>query len=291
MQALNWASAYPRRVFACATVASAARQSAQNIALSELGRQAIMADPDWRGGGYAAHGVRPSKGLAVARMAAQVASLSEAGVRARIRRRATSASASASTRSVTARRARASSSASTPTRTSISRARWTASISPPISAGGLPTRSRAARRGTRVFAFSSDWRYPPEESRALARALIASGAEASFVEIDTPNGHDAYLGEEPEFEADAHRLHRRRRRRRAGFRCMAEARDGAARTGSRRAARIRRCAARAAIFDVIARMVDDGASRAGCRLRRRRADHAARRASAARACAGWSATR
>jgi homoserine O-acetyltransferase len=52
-----------------------------------------------------------------------------------------------------------------------------------------------------VFAFSSDWRFPPEDSRAIARALIASGADASFVEIDSPNGHDAFLGEEPAFEA------------------------------------------------------------------------------------------
>jgi homoserine O-acetyltransferase len=52
-----------------------------------------------------------------------------------------------------------------------------------------------------VFAFSSDWRFPPHESRAVARALIASGAEAAFVEIESPNGHDAYLGEEPQFEA------------------------------------------------------------------------------------------
>jgi homoserine O-acetyltransferase len=81
MQALQWASAYPKRVFACAAIASAARHSAQNIAFYEVGRQAIMADPDWRGGEYLAQGVRPSKGLAVARMAAHITYLSEQGLR------------------------------------------------------------------------------------------------------------------------------------------------------------------------------------------------------------------
>jgi homoserine O-acetyltransferase/O-succinyltransferase len=199
MQALNWASAYPRRVFACATVASAARQSAQNIALSELGRQAIMADPEWRGGGYAAHGLRPTKGLAVARMAAQVASLSESGVRARIEE------------AYKRERFRFDADASSAGASFVERfdansyLYLTRAMDGFDLAGDFGGRLANAFQGgaTRhaVFAFSSDWRHPPEESRALALALIASGAEAAFVEIDTPNGHDAYLGEEPEFES------------------------------------------------------------------------------------------
>ena len=82
MQALNWASAFPKRVFACASIASAARQPAQNIAFAELGRQAIMADPDWRNGGYLAHGVRPSRGAALVRAAAKLSGLAGDQVRA-----------------------------------------------------------------------------------------------------------------------------------------------------------------------------------------------------------------
>jgi homoserine O-acetyltransferase len=52
-----------------------------------------------------------------------------------------------------------------------------------------------------VFAFSSDWHYPPEDNRAVVRALIAAGAEASYVEVETDKGHDAFLLEEPVFEA------------------------------------------------------------------------------------------
>lgn len=199
MQALNWASAYPKRVFACATVAASARQSAQNIALAELGRQAIMADADWRGGGYLAHGVRPAKGLAVARMAAQVAGLSEDAVRARLE--------------AAERRERFCFDADTagPSASFVERfdansylylSRAMDSFDLGADFGGrLANAFQGGATRHAVYAFSSDWRFPPEESRAIAKALIASGADASYVEIDSPNGHDAYLGEEPGFEA------------------------------------------------------------------------------------------
>ncbi|HVJ42484.1 MAG TPA: homoserine O-acetyltransferase, partial [Dongiaceae bacterium] len=80
MQVLQWASAYPQRVFAAVPIAGAARHSAQNIAFHEVGRQAIMADPDWRNGDYAAQGVNPGRGLSVARMAAHITYLSEAAL-------------------------------------------------------------------------------------------------------------------------------------------------------------------------------------------------------------------
>jgi homoserine O-acetyltransferase len=179
-------------------VASAARQSAQNIALSELGRQAIMADPDWRGGAYYAHGVRPTKGLAVARLAARVASLSEQGVRARVEdarkkeRFHFDADASGAGAAFIER-------FDANSFLYLSRAMDGFDL-----AGDFGGRLANAFQGgaTRhcLFAFSSDWRFPPEESRGVAQALIAAGAEAAFVEIDSANGHDAYLGEEPMFE-------------------------------------------------------------------------------------------
>ncbi len=72
MQVLQWAASFPERVFAAAPIATAARHSAQNIAFHEVGRQAVMADPDWRQGRYLAEGTRPSKGLSVARMGAHI---------------------------------------------------------------------------------------------------------------------------------------------------------------------------------------------------------------------------
>ncbi|MGP0106745.1 homoserine O-acetyltransferase family protein, partial [Rhodoblastus sp.] len=64
MQVLQWAALYPERVFSAMPIATAARHSSQNIAFHEVGRQAIMADPDWRGGRYLTEGARPAKGLA-----------------------------------------------------------------------------------------------------------------------------------------------------------------------------------------------------------------------------------
>ncbi len=80
MQALAWAAHYPDRVDRALVIASAARHSAQNIAFHEVGRQAIMADPDWQGGSYYGSGRVPVKGLSVARMAAHITYLSEAGL-------------------------------------------------------------------------------------------------------------------------------------------------------------------------------------------------------------------
>ncbi|QGZ96055.1 Homoserine O-acetyltransferase [Terricaulis silvestris] len=199
MQALNWVSAYPKRAFACVTVAAAARQSATNIAISELGRQAVMADPDWRGGGYTAHGVRPSKGLAVARMAAQVASLSEQGVRSRIED--------------ARQRERFKFDADVGTHGAIFVERFDANSYLYLSramdgfdlgadfGGRLANAFQGGSTRHAVFSFSSDWRFPPADGRTVARALIAAGADTSFVEIDSEKGHDAYLHEEPEFEA------------------------------------------------------------------------------------------
>ena len=86
MQALQWAATYPKRVQAALVIASSARHSAQNIAFHEVGRQAIMADPNWRAGDY--YGAdAPAAGLAVARMAAHITYLSEAGLTEKFGRR------------------------------------------------------------------------------------------------------------------------------------------------------------------------------------------------------------
>lgn len=196
MQALQWASAYPGRVFACATVASAARQSAHNIALMELGRQAIMADPDWRQGGYLAHGVRPQKGGAVARMAARIAGQPAAGIRAKFNEaRAMERFAfAADGAGEGVERFDANSFLY------VSRAIDAFDLAADFG-GSLANAFKSAETRHGVFAFSSDWRYPPDDSRAIVRALMAAGAEASFIDIKTDHGHDAYLGEEPAFEA------------------------------------------------------------------------------------------
>src|SRR6202042_1797391 len=83
MQVLQWAASFPERVVSAVPIAAAARHSAQNIAFHEVGRQAIMADPEWKSGDYAQHGTRPAKGLAVARMAAHITYLSETALQSK----------------------------------------------------------------------------------------------------------------------------------------------------------------------------------------------------------------
>jgi homoserine O-acetyltransferase/O-succinyltransferase len=204
MQALQWASAYPKRAFACATIAAAARATPQAIALQELGRQAIMADPDWRGGGYLVHGVRPSKGLAIARAGTQIGNLSERDLRGAFElaagRERFVMDGDFDTESSRQQGGGFVSRFDANSYLYLSRAMDRFDLAADFG-GNLANafQGEATRHG--VFAFSSDWRCPPEAVRGLAQSLIAAGAEASYVEIDTSKGHDAYLGEEPAFEA------------------------------------------------------------------------------------------
>ena len=87
MQVLQWAASYPERVFAALPIAASTRHSAQNIAFHEVGRQAVMADPDWRGGRYQLEGTNPHRGLAVARMGAHITYLSDAALHRKFGRR------------------------------------------------------------------------------------------------------------------------------------------------------------------------------------------------------------
>jgi homoserine O-acetyltransferase len=208
MQALQWATAYPKRVFACAAIATAARHSAQNIAFYEVGRQAIMADPDWRGGDYLAHGVRPAKGLAVARMAAHITYLSEHALRRKFDRAlqdrdAFSFGFDADFQVESYLRHQGQSFVDRFDANSylyITRAVDYFDLAADYG-GSLAQAFKDSPTRFCIFAFSSDWHYPPSENREIARALIAAGAEASYVEVDTDKGHDAFLLDEPDFEA------------------------------------------------------------------------------------------
>ena len=131
MQTLQWAAAYPERVFAALPIAGAARHSAQNIAFHEVGRQAVMADPDWKGGVYFQDGSFPRRGLAVARMAAHITYLSDTALHRKFGRQLQDRAAITfgfdadfQVESYLRHQGRSSSSASTPTAISTSRARW-----------------------------------------------------------------------------------------------------------------------------------------------------------------------
>ena len=204
MQVLQWAADFPEKLFSAVCIAAAPRHSAQNIAFHEVGRQAIMADPDWRGGDYAGEGVRPEKGLAVARMAAHITYLSEPALHRKFGRELQSDGLSwgfdADFQVESYLRHQGASFVDRFDANSylyITRAMDYFDLA--ATHGGVLADAFREARDVRfcVFSFTSDWLYPTAESRAIVRALNAAGARASFVEIESDKGHDAFLLDEP----------------------------------------------------------------------------------------------
>ncbi len=205
MQVLDWAARYPERVFSAIPVATTARHSAQNIAFHEVGRQAIMADPEWRGGSYYG-GPGPKAGLSVARMAAHITYLSEAGLHAKFGRKLQNREAltfgfDADFQIESYLRHQGSTFVDRFDANSylyITRAMDYFDLAADY--GGLLAN---AFKGTKaqfcVASFTSDWLYPTAESRAIVHALNAVAAPVSFVEFETDKGHDAFLLDVPEF--------------------------------------------------------------------------------------------
>ncbi|MFO1127960.1 MAG: homoserine O-acetyltransferase [Rhodospirillales bacterium] len=206
MQALEWAALYPERVFAAVPIATAAQHTAQNIAFHEVGRQAIMADPDWQGGAYWKTGKVPHRGLAVARMAAHITYLSEPKLHEKFGRNLQNRAgitygfdADFQVESYLRHQGIA----------FVERfdansylyiTRATDYFDLAGRYGGVLAN---AFRGTKVrfcvLSFTSDWLYPTAQSRRIVHALNAVAANVSFAEINSNNGHDAFFLDEPEF--------------------------------------------------------------------------------------------
>ena len=187
-----------------AVIASTARHTAQNIAFHEVGRQAVMADPNWRGGEYY-DADPPASGLAVARMAAHITYLSEAGLTERFGRKLQA-------------RANKSFGFDADFQVESYLRHQGLSFVDRFDANSYLYITRAmdyfdlaeehggrladAFLGTRtrfcLVSFDTDWLYPTLESRNVVHALNAAGAAASFVELSSPFGHDAFLLESPE---------------------------------------------------------------------------------------------
>ncbi|MBV1704874.1 MAG: homoserine O-acetyltransferase [Hyphomicrobiales bacterium] len=208
MQVLQWAASYPGRVFSALPIASGARHTSQNIAFHEVGRQAVMADPDWDGGRYAERGLQPTKGLAVARMAAHVTYMSDTALQGRFGRNlqdraAPTFSFDADFQVESYLRHQGTSFVERFDANSylyVTRAMDYFDLAADY--GGSLARAFAGSR-TRfcVTSFTSDWLFPTSESRAVVHALNAGGASVSFVEIATDKGHDSFLLDVPDFLA------------------------------------------------------------------------------------------
>jgi len=204
MQALSWPATFPARVEAAVVIASTARHSAQNIAFHEVGRQAIMADPNWRGGAY--YGKKPpASGLAVARMAAHITYLSEAGLTEKFGRKLQGRDAKtfgfdADFQVESYLRHQGLSFTDRFDANSylyITRAMDYFDLAEEHG-GRLADAFRNTRTRFCLVSFDTDWLYPTTESRSIVHALNAAGAAVSFVELKSPFGHDAFLLDVPE---------------------------------------------------------------------------------------------
>ncbi len=200
MQVLDWAVRFPDRVFSAMPIATALRTSAQNIAHHEVGRQAVMADPDWCGGRYQEEGKRPHRGLAVARMGAHITYLSESALTRKFGR-------SLQARERVTYGFEADFQVESYLRhqgiTFVDRfdANSYLYITRAMDYFDLVEEHNGVLAdvfaGTNVrfgvISFTSDWMFPTAENREIVNALNAVGANVSFVEVETDQGHDSFL--------------------------------------------------------------------------------------------------
>lgn len=208
MQVLEWLTTFPERLHSAVVLASAARHTAQNIAFHEVGRQAVMADPNWHDGRYYDHARKPDKGLAVARMTAHITYLSEDALTKKFGRNLQSRDAvtfgfDADFQVESYLRYQGSTFVDRFDANSylyITRAMDYLDIAGRHD-GRLADAFRAAAHvRCCVISFSSDWLYPTEENKSVVHAMNAAGVPVSFADITSPHGHDAFLLEEPEMD-------------------------------------------------------------------------------------------
>ncbi|WP_051630716.1 homoserine O-acetyltransferase MetX [Afifella pfennigii] len=205
MQALQWAASYPDRIFAAIPIATAARHTSQNIAFHEVGRQAVMADPEWCGGQYLDKGKSPRKGLAVARMAAHITYLSESALHRKFGRHLQDREAltfgfDADFQIESYLRHQGMTFVERFDANSylyLTRAMDYFDLAKDYG-GRLAEAFRGASARFCVISFTSDWLFPTSENRSIVHSLNASGANVSFVEVESDRGHDAFLLNEPE---------------------------------------------------------------------------------------------
>ncbi|WP_286900840.1 MULTISPECIES: homoserine O-succinyltransferase MetX [Achromobacter] len=211
MQALSWSITLPERVANCIVIASTPRLSAQNIGFNEVARRAIITDPDFHGGDYYAQDTVPRRGLSVARMIGHITYLSDDDMAEKFGR---------------AQRAPAENGAYRygydvefevesylryqgekftryfDANTYLLITRALDYFDPARTTGGDLARALApAKSNFLLVSFSTDWRFPPERSREIVRALLKNASPVTYAEIDAPHGHDAFLLEDARYHA------------------------------------------------------------------------------------------
>lgn len=205
MQALEWAVQCAADVDAIVVIASTPALRPQGVAWNAIARNAIMADPDWQGGDYYGTGRAPARGMGVARMLGHMTYLSAAALEQKFGRRLQFADdlryvlaepefeienyLSHQAQSFVKR-------FDANTYLYLSRALSYFDLARQYGSGRLLDAVRPIAARTLLISFSSDWLYPPEDSKALASALRAAGKSVESHVIDAPYGHDCFLLEE-----------------------------------------------------------------------------------------------
>ncbi|HYP17778.1 MAG TPA: homoserine O-acetyltransferase [Opitutus sp.] len=204
MQALLFAIEFPHFVRRVLAMATTAREGAQAIAFNEVGRQAIMQDPEWNHGDYAKGG-GPRVGLAIARMMAHITYVSDASMDRKFgRRRKAAVNGDAYNFDV---QFEVESYLRHQGQSFINRfdansylyiTRALDHFDLPHAYGSLEAAFANVQAETLVVGFTSDWLFPPEQNRAIALALLRAGKRASYAELSTDLGHDSFLLESEE---------------------------------------------------------------------------------------------
>lgn len=214
MQALSWAITCPERVAHCVVIASTPRLSAQNIGFNEVARRAIITDPDFHGGDYYAHGAVPKRGLSVARMIGHITYLSDDDMAEKFGRARREPAENGAYRygydvefevESYLRYQGEKFSRYFDANTYLLITRALDYFDPARDTGGDLARALApAKADFLLVSFSTDWRFPPERSREIVRALLQNGSPVTYAEIDAPHGHDAFLLDDARYHAVVH---------------------------------------------------------------------------------------
>jgi homoserine O-acetyltransferase len=207
MQALQWTLSYPERIRHSIVIAAAAKLTSQNIAFNEVARQAIMTDPDFHGGHYYDKGVVPVRGLRIARMIGHITYISGEAMAekfGRVLRRGQPGFDFDIDFEVESylryQGDKFSSYFDANTYLRITKA--LDYFDPAADFGGDLTKALArAKAAFLVVSFKSDWRFTPARSREMVRALLDNRRIVSYLELDAPGGHDAFLLEDPRYHA------------------------------------------------------------------------------------------
>jgi homoserine O-acetyltransferase/O-succinyltransferase len=208
MQALDWSLRYPERVGHCIAIATAPNLSAQNIAFNEVARRAIVTDPDFHGGHYYEHGTLPRRGLRVARMIGHITYLSDDAMESRFGRSLKGEELGYSTQEIEfqiegyLRHQGDKFSEYFDANTYLLITRALDYFDPARAhAGDLTKAFAAARSKFQIISFTTDWRFAPERSREIVKALLDNRLDVSYAEIEAPHGHDAFLLDDARYHA------------------------------------------------------------------------------------------